>query len=946
MLARLPLLPVNDGESPAGSGSGGLLEEGVFLASRHLEQDTTLTGRARQSRRAYELRARWRPTPHGVFAGVALATVAVGPTRLQMGTEHRARTNPSSSWLAELSSTLLQGPSRAPVLRRLTLLADSTAVRRAGRWEIESPSPGGSNGTTIERCTVRATAVTDLVMSTCAQGCTGQAVLAAVTARWPQAPEHLVIDTLAQLTSLGFLLTDILAGDVNADPIGQILRALPPVHPARAPLTRLRTALDAADAHVPGSSGRREALVAARDLADGIRMVQRPLTVDVALDARCSVRPELVTSVAETAGVLWRVADRGDHTGGFRRRFVERYGRHRYVPLLEAADPVTGIGMHTSHETGPGRDRERAAVLNGLIAKALTTQSLEVELDDAAIAALTGPDTMAPPTADAFVRLVADREGAAVPERPQALRVFVAGCISPAAATLARFSTLLDHHHAEPVEGTALLAELAVRARVSSTQSAAPTTGFTTHRIPVGVVGGGKHDLQLGDLLLIDDGTDVRVWSAALDRQVLPVLYSRLAPDLLPPIAQLLHALGSSGSGPWSWSWSAAPAPFHPRIRYRDTILSSARWALPPPLIDAARDPDQWENALQIWRTRTIPAPPPIVLTDDHDRQLPLTLNHPDDRHLLRRYVRRGLAGVRELPGGQDATSAVAAGPGGPHLVELVVPLIRHARPAPVRHRAPLPARSLGEGLFQPGGPWLSLAIPTEPHLQDDVLRGLAELARAESRSWDSWFWLRYRTELGHHLRVRFHGRPDALGGRLLPALGTWARTRHEQRLIGRMVVECYEQEIERYGGTEATVLAEQVFAADSDLVVSLLGENEDDRVAVAARVAATIARTVAGADLAALDGRHLDRAARQTMNRLRPRARACESHHDALRPEHLRLLATLEERLTAYCVAVPTHLRVRCASSLIHMHANRALPLKYDEPILRALAADLLSRA
>jgi lantibiotic biosynthesis protein len=544
---------------------------------------------------------------------------------------------------------------------------------------------------------------------------------------------------------------------------------------------------------------------------------------------------------------------------------------------------------------------------------------------------------------DAYVRLVADNERAAAEGH---VRPVISGCVPTPGSTLARFASLLGHQHQDSDDGSAVLAELAVHPRSATARSVAPTSGFARHRIPVGLPGNADGDLPLADLMLVSDGANLMVWSAALDQRVLPMLYSRLSPALLPPVAALLYVLGHAGTTPWpAWSWGIVASPFLPRIRYRSMILASAYWMLPPPLIAAAAGGEHWDRELDRWRTETIPAPPPTVLTDDDDRRLSLALNHPDDRQLLRRYVRRGLTAVTEPPGGPDAVGAVVAGPTGRHLAELVIPLVRRtSSPPPSPRQAALPARTRGAGLFHPGGPWLSLAVPTEPHLQDELLHGIAGLADDLAECWDSWLWLRYNAAgIGHHLRVRFHGRADVLGGRILPAAASWAATMSEQRLAGRMIVECYDQEIERYGGPGAIEYAEAVFAADSRLVLDLLPGDADDRIAAATQVAATIARVVADADPAALAGRHLDRVGRQTMNRLRPRVRAADI--DNHQPGGHELFAALRERLTAYRATLPDHRYADCASSLIHMHANRCLPSGDNEPLVRALAADLLAR-
>lgn len=937
ILARLPLLPVDGGEDYADC----LLREGMFLASRSLGDDRTSTARARYTVRAYELRARGRPTPHGVFAGVVLADVVDGPARLQVGAGHRARSNPSAGWLATACGDLLGGSYAAQILMRLTLATESTSVRRGDRWEVESEQ--GDDDREIRRCTVRATPATDLIMAMCTGGTLTGAVLAAVGARWPQVREPVVLDTITGLIRYGFLITDLLPGDVSADPIGRLLNVLPLAYSTRSSLAALRDALAAADTYAPGQPERLAALRKARDLADRMHPVDRPLTVDVAVDAQIEVPAAVVTDAVRAADVLWRIAPQHDPTAEFRRRFAERYGHHRYVPLLDAVDPVTGIGTPTSQQTQPVDAPGRRAALGTLIATAAVDRAIEVELDEPTIAALAPVERTPPHTAEVHVRVIADQ---AQPADQADLRVVVTGCVSTAGATLARFASLLGHQHTEPEWGNAVMAELAVRSRSASAQTVALPAGFAAHRIPIGVPGG-EHDLRLEDLLLVSDGGRVMVWSAGLDRQVVPVLYARLAQHLLPPVARLLHLLGLIDSQPWhSWSWgSVGEGPFQPRVRYRGTILSSARWVLPPALIHAAPDADRWAVELDRWRTCAVPPPPDTVLTEDTDRCLPLTLDHRADQELLRRYVRRGVRAVLEPPGGACVQGAVAAGPHGHHLTELVIPVIRREDSPSHPQHAALPARPRDEGLFHPGGPWLSLAIPTAPHLQDDLLLRLADLAAALAEHWDSWFWLRYHTAaLGHHLRVRFHGRPDILGSRILPAVGNWAETMSAERLAGRMIVESYEQETERYGGPTAIEHAERAFAADSQLVLTLLSETADHRITAAAHIAATIARIVADGDRTALAGHHLDRTARQTMNRLRPNVRAADASPTEAEP-YAQAFAALRERLGTYRDALPVHLRANCASSLIHMHANRALHERTDEPLIRALAVDLIAR-
>jgi thiopeptide-type bacteriocin biosynthesis protein len=911
VLARLPLLPA---EHPTAVRGGGLVREGMFLASRQLGANVPATGQLAVTARGYELRARFRPTPHGVFAGVAVAHLASEPARLRLGDRHRARSNPSGAWLSAVCGLLLDGPAGPSVLRCLTLTASNTAIRRGDRWECE-PQARASHAD-LNRVTVRATQATDLIMSTRGTETTTSKILAEVAARWPQAPEQMVAEAILGLMRHGFLLTDLLPADVSDDPLGHLVSRLPDTHPMCAPLAEVRRLLAAADAYRPGEVARLEALSSARDLADEVCVVARPLTVDVAADADMTVPVSLARQAADAAGVLWRIADRQGPAQTYHQRFLHRYGPHRYVPLLEAADPAIGLGVDgidvdPPHVAQPPDVMRRNTVLTGLIAQAAVHQDIEVMLDEPTITALAEPETGgAPPrTAEVYVRLVADSPHDLQEGR---LRVVVGtGGSQNAGSTLARFVSLLAHSHTEPRKDGALVAELLVRPRTAAAQTLASPAGFTRHRIPVGVPGR-DGDLPLEDLLLVSDGTCLAVWSANQDRQVIPVLYSRLTARLLPPLARLLQLLGHAGTRPWqTWSWGAAGGgPFQPRVRYRDTILYPARWSIPAALTGAARDQKAWDIELDRWRATVAPGLPAVVVTDDADRCLPLDLGHDADRTLLRRYVRRGLTAVTELPGGGDgAIQAVATGPLGQHVVELAVPLVRCTDPSAPRHRAPVPARVFGEGLYLPGGRWLSLAITAPVHCQDELLSGLADLAAELEEDWDSWFWLRYRTpELGFHLRVRFLGEPATLGGRILPAVSNWVSTMTRRRLSGGLTVEPYDQEIERYGGTSAITAAEKVFAADSQLGLALLAGDEEQRLTAAALTAATIARTVAPNDLSALHGRHVDRATRQRMSQLRPRVRTADTRPPDLGSGTEKLWVGLLDTLTAYHDTLPQH--------------------------------------
>ena len=117
-------------------------------------------------------------------------------------------------------------------------------------------------------------------------------------------------------------------------------------------------------------------------------------------------------------------------------------------------------------------------------------------------------------------------------------------------------------------------------------------------------------------------------------------------------------------------------------------------------------------------------------------------------------------------------------GPDGRFITEIVVPLVLRppgvtgssARPAPAR----LPTTR--DRIRAPGSDWLFAKLYSPPALHDDLLTGpvseLCEQALAADTA-DDWFFIRY-ADPDPHLRLRFHGQPDRLAGKLLPEVFAW----------------------------------------------------------------------------------------------------------------------------------------------------------------------------
>jgi len=82
----------------------------------------------------YQLRAAGRPTPLGLFAGVAAARFG-GLALVRFGKAHQAAARCDAAWLL---SVIERCESCAPLAGRLTVAFSSLAVLHAGKWEVPS----------------------------------------------------------------------------------------------------------------------------------------------------------------------------------------------------------------------------------------------------------------------------------------------------------------------------------------------------------------------------------------------------------------------------------------------------------------------------------------------------------------------------------------------------------------------------------------------------------------------------------------------------------------------------------------------------------------------------------------------------------------------------------------------------------------------------------------
>jgi thiopeptide-type bacteriocin biosynthesis protein len=822
---------------------GGHIAEALDRANR----DQALAGKLLR----YLIRMSTRPTPYGLFAGVALARWG-GETDLTFASAGpRTGTRPDMAWLLDF---VLKLERRREVRTRLSYRANTRAFVHAGRIFLPERAPGLDVGAGTP-VSLRATAV---------------ARRALALARTPIAHDRLVADlaglpgaTIAKVEKLidelwehTLLLTDLRPPLTEPRPAAYVagrLRDIPAAADARDRLEHAMASMAAWDELPPADATlayRRLTEFSADDNASS-----EAVQVDMAwrLDG-ARIKRAVASEAARAAELLLRLTPLPSgfpYLDGYRRLFEARYGSDREVALIEMLDANFGLGPPAPHVHGgvPAVDPRKAAsrqqCLNDLAITALRERQLVIELDDATLARLetwSPSASTAPRSLDLSVFVMAASAADLDAGRFQVVVGPNLGA-SMAGRNFGRFADLLGN------EAAALLGEVeqaeaawhaeAIRAELVYLPHRLRSANVTVRphprafEIAMGTSPGVPADrvIPVDELMVgLRNGRFYVRWPAR-NADVVGCSNHMLNTMQAPDVCRFLEDANRQGLAQLSsFDWGpVAGLPVLPRVQSGRVVLSPAQWRIDSQTRQALRTESAatFASGLTQWRNRW--QVPRYVYLSIGDNRLLLDLENELQSEELRAEVRHlkdhaALVLQEALPAPDDAW---APGPGGHFLTELVVPLVLQADPpAPTASRSrPLAALPSADRLRAPGSDWLFAKLYGPRALEDDLLIGpVAEMCRQaiDSGAAHDCFFIRY-ADPDSHLRLRFRGEPERLIGRLMPELCSWADGLMAGGLITRLSFDTYDRELERYGGTTGTEAAEAIFAADSRAVVEML---------------------------------------------------------------------------------------------------------------------------
>ncbi|WP_422647559.1 lantibiotic dehydratase [Actinoalloteichus caeruleus] len=808
---------------------------------------------ARKVRRAvlsmmrYLARTTGRPTPNGLFAGVAAVQFGSVPY-LRCGNDHEAVAGAEAGWLAEVIRGLEGTPA---VLARLAVVTNTTLVVRGERLVVPYQPVSTDQGTGAVEVELRYTGPVRAAVRAARRPLRFDDLRTTIEHRFPHAGPNSVVTLLTTLVAHRVLVTNLHAPSTEPDPLGHLVRELAPVAAAAseqyAALNDLHRQLQQ---HRHSTVEVRRALRAeACARMNTVAPVRRtPVAVDLRLDLEV-VLPETLAREAERAALLLaRLASRPGGTAAwsdYHRRFYQRFGSGTQVPLL-AVTADSGIGWPagypgtTAAAARPQRTPRDERLLTIAQSAALDGQH-EVVLDEALIAELEAAP-LGSARLPSHLELCARVDARSVRSLREGRFQLAVTSVSRSAGVLTgRFLHLLGQHDRQRFTSP-LRASSDPHGSLPVQLSFPPLDPATAHvtrcvQVLPTVLSLAEHRdttstsvLTAADLAISCDQDRLYLTAPALGVRV--EAWSLHALNLrkhTPPLARFLIELTRAHCAEvteFDWG-TAATLPFLPRLRSGRVVLSPARWRLrtadfPGPTAAWT----SWDAVLTDWRERR--RLPRRVFLVDGDWRLPLDLSEEAHRVLLREHCTTNSHAVLEEGPAENVAGWLD---GRAH--EVVIPLSAHQRPAarrpprPTVHRLVQPDE---HGLPPGASPLLFAKLYGAPNRQNIVLaEHLPALLAEWGEDQPQWWFLRFREGDEHYLRLRIAlpTADPAAFGEAAGRVSAWTNRLRRLGLLREVVFATSYPETGRWGSGAALSAAEAVLTADSRAVLNQLAQPE-----------------------------------------------------------------------------------------------------------------------
>jgi thiopeptide-type bacteriocin biosynthesis protein len=535
----------------------------------------------------------------------------------------------------------------------------------------------------------------------------------------------------------------------------------------------------------------------------------------------------------------------------YKNKFLEKYGLSRCVPLTELIDNDTGIGF-PSHYDGKAGGNNFGEYINPWIRfferKYVDSIRLgqEIEITDADMGMLLTEDIdmdQLPKSMEIYFNYV-KKNGTDVYYLSNIFGSTYAG------KSFGRFSHIMENpeqffeeinkiygDECQVCEFTYLPDNLYSANVIRNVHGSTYETSFGATNSK-----DQAFKLKLSDILVEFKNNKLYLKSGVNNKRIIPTSTNMFNPQLKPRILRLIDEISSDGIRFYNkpWQYLLEKFAYLPTIRYKNFVLEQEKWIIKPGDLGLTKHYDFAEfkyKFTQYINSRNIP-----LWVDAVDADKKLLLNLKEDRCLavLQKLLEKSETVLEryniesEHPVKRNDCS---------YCCELVIPLILAEEAESGKTNDFEITKNFGNVRYkEPLDEWLYFKIYgieefTDYLLGEALYAPLQELL--ENKEIDSYFFIQYK-DPDLHLRLRLKADNIKLM-MVLPKMLDILSQLMKKSLISNYCIDCYELELERYGGYDLMNFAHEVFYKDSLAIQTIIYEKNNHNIKVTDELLASV---------------------------------------------------------------------------------------------------------
>jgi thiopeptide-type bacteriocin biosynthesis protein len=342
----------------------------------------------------------------------------------------------------------------------------------------------------------------------------------------------------------------------------------------------------------------------------------------------------------------------------------------------------------------------------------------------------------------------------------------------------------------------------------------------------------GKSGLQLDKQILISDlhicvrNDEVILVSKKFNKRVIPRLttahdFTAINLPIYKFLCDLQHQNLSLGAI-WDWS-SLGTLKYSPRVIYKNVVLEKAKWRIEiSDIVESANTDKEYEEIVSEYVIdKKIPK---RVLLHESNNQILIDFGIKESMQIFLNYLKKNKNILLEEFLFTNENCVVEDNKGHSYTNEIIIPVHNTSSNA----RKMLSYRfseELTDKKYYPGSEWLFFKVfcsaKTADRLLTEYLLPFIETC-IEKKLFDRFFFVRYN-EGGSNLRIRFYNQNITKQNTISIEFTNLFRVLLDTNIIERIMLDTYIQETERYGGYKLIEESEELFGTDSLATLRIL---------------------------------------------------------------------------------------------------------------------------